>query len=344
MRWRAGMAVYWRAPGSSQVGVEHPVVLTGLSRDEQELLEHVAAHPEDPLEAVAKGRGWSPARLRALLGRLPAHLLIEDDADLALVAPPDAAAWSRWAGAGVERPRDRTRAAVGIDGLDAVGLQLAWTLAEGGVGELYLGDEGVVRPGDVRAGGYRGCEVGSPRAPAAFDLLRRSFPQLPISAARSSVGPGRADLVVIVDHGVSDPLRYRRHLAADQPHLAVVVRDLTVAVGPLVQPGSGPCLRCVELARTDADDRWPVVATQLRAGGPHPRETASATVAAGLAAHQALAFLDGRPVALVGATLLVDAVHPVPRVETWPVHPACGCAPETLAVSGAHAGGQRGSV
>src|SRR5699024_2386603 len=154
--------------------------------------------------------------------------------------------WSRWALAGVERPRERTRAIVGIAGLDAVGLQIAQILAAGGIGELHLGDEGVVRTGDVRAGGYRAREIGSPRAAAAFDLLRRSFPRLPISPEMPAAGPPHADLVVLVDHGVSDPLRYRRFLAADLPHLAVVVRDLTIGVGPLVRPGKIGSASCRE--------------------------------------------------------------------------------------------------
>ncbi|WP_194165113.1 ThiF family adenylyltransferase [Pseudactinotalea sp. HY160] len=344
MRWRPGLTVYWRAPGESQVGIEGAHILTGLSPGEQELLDLLAAGATEPLEVVAARRGWTGRQVAALVTRLPSWALIEDGAPV--VASPPAAAWSRWEAAGVERPRDRAGVCLQVDGLDALGLRIACLLAEGGIGRLVLADEEPVRPSDVRPGGYRGSEVGGPRAPAALALLRRLFPHLPLASADAAGTPcgdeGAADLVVMIDHGVSDPLRYRRYLHTDLPHLAVVVRELDVCVGPLVRPGHGPCLRCIELTRTDADDRWPVLATQLRgSGSPVPLESASAALAAALAAHQALAFADARPVALAATSYLVDAIHPVPRFRTWPVHPACGCAPESLD-SGAQRAGHRG--
>ena len=53
----------------------------------------------------------------------------------------------------------------------------------------------------------------------------------------------------------------------DVPHLAVVFDDDGARVGPLVEPGAGPCLRCLDLGRRDADPAWPAIAAQL-AGRP----------------------------------------------------------------------------
>lgn len=339
MRWRPGVAVYWRGPGESQFGADGTLILGGLSRPEQELLDLLAASTHEPVEVVASRHGWSPGRLGDFLARLPPEVVIADEAPVGAAA--DAAVWSRWEMAGVSRPADRARAIVGVDGLDAVGLQVACLLAEAGVAEVQLTDRGVVLAGDVRPGGYRPGDLGRSRGAAAFDVLRARFPHLRLPRV-AEYDDGGADLVVLVDHGVSDPLRYRRYLTRDQVHLPLVVRELDVAVGPLVRPGHGACLRCIDLVRTDADARWPAVATQLRARGALPREPISAAVAAGVAAHQALAYLDGRPTLTAGTMLLVDAIHPVPRCQTWPVHPECGCAPETL-VPGAEPV-QRGSV
>ncbi|MFZ0157737.1 MAG: hypothetical protein WAL50_01800, partial [Kineosporiaceae bacterium] len=55
-------------------------------------------------------------------------------------------------------------------------------------------------------------------------------------------------------------------------------------------------------------------------------ETASAQLAASLAALQALAHLDGaRRPAAVSATLEVERPDWLISRREWPVHPACGC-------------------
>ncbi|HEX2807495.1 MAG TPA: TOMM precursor leader peptide-binding protein, partial [Kineosporiaceae bacterium] len=142
--------------------------------------------------------------------------------------------------------------------------------------------------------------------------------------------PAVADLVVLIDRGAADAAAADPVLAQDVPHLSVVVRESSILVGPLVVPGHGPCLRCLDLHRSERDPQWPLVLAQLvssAAARSAPRaETASAHVAAGLAALQVLGQLDGRhtPSAL-GATLEIELPDGLISRRPWPAHPACGC-------------------
>jgi bacteriocin biosynthesis cyclodehydratase domain-containing protein len=80
--------------------------------------------------------------------------------------------------------------------------------------------------------------------------------------------PGRVTsrspaLAVIVGHFALEPARYARWLRRDVPHLPVVFSDSEVRIGPVVTPGTGPCLYCLELHRMDADEAWQAIASQL---------------------------------------------------------------------------------
>jgi bacteriocin biosynthesis cyclodehydratase domain-containing protein len=134
--------------------------------------------------------------------------------------------------------------------------------------------------------------------------------------------------VVLIQHGAADAAAAGHLLSADLPHLSVVIREDDVVVGPLVRPGSGPCLRCLDLYRGDRDPAWPSVLTQLlgSSNGPQPEETALSGLAAGLAALQVLAHLDGvSEPATVGATLEIELPDGLIARRSWPAHPRCGC-------------------
>jgi hypothetical protein len=142
-----------------------------------------------------------------------------------------------------------------------------------------------------------------------------------------AIDPGDADVAVLVGAWVIAPGAHLPWLAADVPHLAIVSDERGVEVGPLVQPGSGPCLRCVHLGRRDADAAWPAIAAQLAAAPPPPR--------AARAEHEALAFAASVVDDLVrnGSTELDAATvvfsdaagSPRPRPHPLGAHPECGC-------------------
>jgi len=71
------------------------------------------------------------------------------------------------------------------------------------------------------------------------------------------------DLVVLVANFVVPPAQHGAWLRRDVPHLPVVVTDATVEIGPLVEPGLGPCLYCLLRDRTERDRAWPAIAAQL---------------------------------------------------------------------------------
>jgi bacteriocin biosynthesis cyclodehydratase domain-containing protein len=110
------------------------------------------------------------------------------------------------------------------------------------------------------------------------------------------------------------------------PHLPIVAADRSVTVGPLVEPGSGPCLYCGQLTRTDADPAWPAIAAQLW-GRPAPRLSAlTVSAVAAFAARRLIARLDGADAdAAPRAWRLSDeggTISVVPALR----HPGCSCA------------------
>lgn len=206
-------------------------------------------------------------------------------------------------------------------GLGRLGASVALTLAMAGVGKIALDDNATVTLRDVGGFGLTMDDVGKRRRSAVARVLHAAAPSV------QTPEPGRdpVDLVVLVEHGVADPARHRPLVTEGIAHLSVVVREASVLVGPLVRPGIGPCLRCLDLHRAERDTLWPTVAAQLAVRRTSPEETVLAAVCGPLAAAQALAHLDGRTSAVAGATLEVRLPEVAPRLLTWRAHPECGC-------------------
>lgn len=314
--------MFWRRPGESQIAVDPrcAVVIDGLDPVEQALLEQLPRlGNESSLNAVARELGVGRAPVQRLLDRLDGTGFLITQGSIH--DTPDSRYWHLAEVAGHGRPIGRHRACVQVVGLDQLGLRLARILAQAGIGRLLLDDDHPVTVDDVSPDGYRGSDVGQPRRERAFTVIRSGSPMTALSAPAETL----PDLVVLVEHGAVDPVRVRPLVRADLPHVPVLVRELDVVVGPLVRPGQGPCLRCLDLHRAAEDPRWPAVATQLTARPPGGTETSLAWLAAALAAHQVLATIDGRGVLLVGTTLEISATYPLPRYREWAVHPDCGC-------------------
>ena len=132
-------------------------------------------------------------------------------------------------------------------------------------------------------------------------------------------------LAVISAQWVVAPARHLPFLRRDMPHLAIVFDDTGARVGPLVEPGAGPCLRCLDLARRDEDPAWPVIAAQL-AGRP----AATCTPRAALdASALAAAVVDDRLAhglsPLADGSLTLERPGALPRRRRHEPHPECGC-------------------
>lgn len=171
--------------------------------------------------------------------------------------------------------------------------------------------------------------AGDPAVPHGFtvgvlgdSVLARTIAGL-LDEAGARAEPDAASLVVLVADWVVAPIDHFSWLSRDVPHVAVVTGERAVTVGPFVEPGLGPCLYCVHLARTDADPAWPAIATQLM--GRQARDLgrlATAEVAA-----FALRRLQARRSDGPGAPMSwrIDDRGGV-SVSRWAPHPDCRCA------------------
>ena len=133
------------------------------------------------------------------------------------------------------------------------------------------------------------------------------------------------EIAVIVAHYVIEPEVHGRWLRRDIPHLAVVFGDEVVRVGPIIRPGTGPCLYCLELHRTDSDPSWPAIASQLW----HRRSSIETSlVAAEVAATVARLILARRIMHRIEplTTIEIDAGSGERMLREWGSHPECGCA------------------
>lgn len=164
--------------------------------------------------------------------------------------------------------------------------------------------------------------------PTAF-RLRVLLSNLGIEEPSPGVEP---ELAVLVGQYVFSPERHGHWLRRDIPHLPVVFSDSAARVGPLVEPGVGPCLTCLELAHVDVDPAWPAMACQL-AQRQAPSETPrlSFEVAARVAGLVQDRLETGRS-AVFARSIRFDAVTGTITRSAHRFHERCGC--QALAESG----------
>lgn len=217
--------------------------------------------------------------------------------------------------------RRRAAARVVVTGRGRLAIPVAVALAQAGVGHVSPELAGQVEPADLVGAGLAAADVRRPRAAAAAEAIARAAP----GTETRAVLRGRATLVVQAGADRPAGLLAAGFAQRRQAHLLVGLRDGTPVVGPLVRPGSTPCLNCLDLHRQDRDPAWPELAAQL-AGDP-PAEPCSAPTliaAVAYAAAEVLAHLDGGAPETVGAAAEISAPGRIRR-RVWPPHPACGC-------------------
>ena len=155
------------------------------------------------------------------------------------------------------------------------------------------------------------------------DLIRTLIGTLGLTPA--AVDGSGTGLAVVVGHYALKPERHGRWLRRDIPHLPVVFSDTEVRIGPLVEPGVGPCLYCLELAHMESDPSWAAVACQLLSRRA-PTETARAgiDVAALVAGISHDRLVLGRST-LTETALVVDAASGALTRRGYRPHERCGC-------------------
>ena len=327
----------WRDPETLQLGQApgRAALLAGLDPATRSVLGLLdGTRDRAQVVAAAGAAGCSAGRAEQLLELLETAGLLEDaGADLGPVARLDRGERERLASdlaslalvrgdGGLPAARHRADARVLVVGAGRVGAPLAGLLATAGIGCVDVVDDATAAPEDAGVGGLVLDDVGRRRGEAARDLVRTAAPS-------AAAGPlPRADLVVLAPTRPEHLDEARRHVPDQTPHLLAEVRETVGVVGPLVLPGRTPCLRCLDLTRTDLDPGWPAVAAQLAS----PSRTRAAcdgplaVAVAAQAAFQVLALVDGTndPAALAG-TLELALPDWRWRRRSWPVHAACGC-------------------
>jgi bacteriocin biosynthesis cyclodehydratase domain-containing protein len=150
--------------------------------------------------------------------------------------------------------------------------------------------------------------------------LRRLLPHVQVEEASQ-----RPDLAVVFASYVVPPQQQARWLRRDTPHLPVIFSDQGVEIGPLIEPGIGPCLRCLWLNRTDADPAWPAIGTQL-AGRTAPTKTplVLARITSDVAVIVRRRLESGRDDGEATSTYY-DVSTATVSVRRHRPHPACGC-------------------
>jgi bacteriocin biosynthesis cyclodehydratase domain-containing protein len=344
LQLKSGFRRVWRQSGTVQIGLSQRrgTVLDGITPADIQLLEQLREGVDASVfdadnDGLHAARGRELVRLLTDAGVLVAHgvghPMRERLGSAAERLTPDAAIWSMVhpdVGDGWGLLAARTARRVVISGAGRLGSTLAAVVAAAGVGQVGVSDQRRVTAADLTPAGPDGEDVGRMREEAALDGVRRNGGQAgPTGSQSGRLAEGKPDLVVLIEHGAANAAVAGQLVSADIAHLSVVIREDDVVVGPLVRPGTGPCLRCLDLHRGDRDPAWPSILAQLlspAAGIAQPEETALSSLAAGLVGLQVLAHLDGvgEP-ATAGATLEIELPDGLIARRSWPAHSRCGC-------------------
>jgi len=154
------------------------------------------------------------------------------------------------------------------------------------------------------------------------------------------------DLAIAVGHYVLAPELHGLWLRRDVPHLPVVLSDTSSTVGPMVEPGTGPCLYCLQRYRTDADPAWPALSAQLWGKRSGIESTLVASEIAAVASRAAIARLDAGHAASAHFSTEISVGSGQSTTRPWLPHPECGCTGVSAAVrpeSGSPGAGRGGT-
>jgi molybdopterin/thiamine biosynthesis adenylyltransferase len=220
---------------------------------------------------------------------------------------------------------------VHIDDLSGAGLAIALGLASAGVGRLVTHDQSMVESKDLGPSAYPSQLLGKSKIQAIRNLLASSPNPMKVIAGQSLTSRNleAIDCAAIISHQAIEPRRYVQWLNRDVPHVSISFETDRASVSPLIVPGRGPCLYCLEQARTDEDPSWPVIASQLVANESRLDDSASRLFCAGLAIQKLLAHLDDiggfrqTEKELVGYQL--HLATGVVSEFRWSEHEACSC-------------------
>jgi bacteriocin biosynthesis cyclodehydratase domain-containing protein len=158
------------------------------------------------------------------------------------------------------------------------------------------------------------------------DLLAKSGLSVRLAPDASVATSEDCDLAIAIGQFAVEPELHGLWLRRDVPHLPIVLSDSEVIIGPIVEPGIGPCLYCLHRHSTDADEAWPAIAIQLY-GRRSPADVALvASEVAAIVCRLTLARVAGDGAAAsVHRSIHLNVASGSVTTKEWLRHPSCGC-------------------
>ena len=333
----------WRTPFQMQLGAgSNSVVLKELSTAQERLIAALYNGIADrQLPLISKQLGLSSEQTTEVVSAVGSLLLVErpdqqknrklDDSFVSSAFAEIIRASLLHSTDGESVLLSRSERTVHIEELGQAGLSVALGLAAAGIGNLISHDENKVEKRDLGPTSYPSQLLGRPRLDALRSLLAASPNQALVSTGKklSDAKLQKIDCAVLISQQVTEPKRYSGWVNRDIPHVLITFETDNVTVSPMIIPGQTSCLFCLEKMRTEKDEKWPVIATQLISSSKSFDDSASAYFAAGVVIQKILARLDrvsGFELAqenLIGFNL--ELKSGLVTQLTWPRHPDCGC-------------------
>jgi len=307
----------WRASGQIQLELgTRRVIVDGI--DQEAVRRLIAQHGD---EAAMPASALQALATAGFLAGPPRH---DTSTKIPRLAADLAALRVRHGDSAEDVLAARRAAAVTVVGTSRVAGLVAALLGAAGVGQVAVSGAGDVRLHQAAPGGVQPGDEGRRFTTAGAAAVARAAPECDTSPRPLHLRP---DLVVLATEAPVDTgLRETLH-ALGTAHLVVQAGADHGAVGPLALPGVASCVRCADLQRLDRDHAWSALAVQLAIAPKYgtPSDISLATLMAGVAALQALAFLDGSDPATIDGTLEIQLPDWRLRRRSWPPHPECDC-------------------
>ncbi len=155
-------------------------------------------------------------------------------------------------------------------------------------------------------------------ARVAAVLTEAGHPVTALAPGAPLARTARWGAAVLVSTNVADPHEHPRWLRRDLPHLPIVFGEVAVTVGPLVLPGTSPCLTCVERHRARHDPARSALAAQLWGRGA-AAETAGTALEAAVTARGMLRSREA------GTSIRIDTASGARAAVRWSVADDCRC-------------------
>ncbi|WP_182354484.1 hypothetical protein [Flaviflexus huanghaiensis] len=311
-----GLGLYWRTNDTVQLGLspERNSVFEGLYPREIPMLS-LLRNPctlED-IDQWARSNQVDADRARKLWTEVSESGLAQERPDDGTLAPTEQAAAAR---AGIEELDKLSSVAVEIHGAGLIGARLALTADLYGFSSIRVADPNPVSEPVARVLGL--SALGKPLESVIRPML--------------SPAKGRAERTFVVS--VSSrvyPLHIARTcLAEDIPYLPVVIAETDIQVGPFV--AGSPCIECVESARTDRDEAWPLLSAQAGRLPMLEADAASALQVCSLVVNELIEHaINGDMEPRLSSSILHIPPPPLwPFIDQIGQHASCGCGADAV--------------